>query len=132
MYLGHVITEHGAMPDPKKVTAVSDYPTPPNSKDIKSFLGLAGYYRCFVPNFSRLSQALTKLLKKNQEFNWTSLQQDSFESLKNILCSEPILQYPDFSKPFILTTDASNYPIGSILSKGEVPSDLTIAYASRT
>lgn len=132
MYLGHLITEFGVKPDEKKVCAVTDFPIPRTQKDIKSFLGLTGYYRRFIKNFSALTQPLTKLLRKNVEFNWTSIQQQSFENLKSILCSEPILQYPDFTKPFVLTTDASNYAIGSILSQGKVPDDLPIAYASRT
>lgn len=132
MYLGHIITEDGVKPDPKKVDSVLNFPVPKNTKDIKSFLGLAGYYRRFIPNFSSITQNLTRLLQKDADFVWTSTQQEAFEKLKLILCSEPILQYPDFSKPFLLTTDASNYAIGSILSQGEVPKDLPIAYPSRT
>lgn len=132
MYLGHLITSHGVKPDPKKITAVENYPIPKTQKDIKAFLGLAGYYRRFIENFSRISQPLTKLLKKNVNFNWTSLQQNSFETLKTLLTNEPVLQYPDFNKLFILTTDASNFAIGSILSQGIIPNDLPVAYASRT
>lgn len=131
MYLGHLITQNGVKPDPKKIEAVMNYPVPKNPKEIKGFLGLAGYYRRFINDFSKLSQPLTKLLKKDEPFNWTSLQQNSFETLKLELCKEPILQYPDFSKTFNLTTDASNYAVGSVLSQGETPNDLPIAYASR-
>lgn len=132
MYLGHLITENGVKPDSNKIKTVAEYPIPKSPKDIKSFLGLAGYYRRFIKNFSTITQPLTKLLKKDAIFNWTSLQQDSFEKLKSLLCSEPLLQYPDFSKTFYLTTDASNFAIGSVLSQGEPPNDLPIAYASRT
>lgn len=132
MYLGHLITRDGVKPDPKKVEVVQNYPVPKSPKQIKSFLGLAGYYRRFIENFSQLMQPLTKLLKKNEPFNWTSLQQNSFEILKEKLCKEPILQYPSFSEPFNLTTDASNYAIGSVLSQGPPSEDLPIAYASRT
>lgn len=132
MYLGHLITETGVKPNPDKVKAVADYPIPSSPKEIKAFLGLAGYYRRFIKNFSSLSQPLTKLLKKDTPFNWTSLQQQSFEQLKQLLCSEPLLQYPDFTKTFYLTTDASNFSIGSVLSQGKPPDDLPIAYASRT
>lgn len=132
MYLGHLITENGVKPDPKKVTAVLNYPTPKTPKDIKGFLGLSGYYRRFIKNFSSLTQPLTQLLKKDQPFVWTSTQQNSFDILRKILTSEPLLQYPDFEKPFYLTTDASNLAIGSVLSQGNLPNDLPIAYASRT
>lgn len=132
MYLGHLITEQGVKPDPAKVKAVSQYPVPTCPKDIKAFLGLAGYYRRFIKNFSSLSKPLTSLLKKDVNFVWSSKQQDSFEKLKSALCLEPVLQYPDFTKTFYLTTDASNFAIGSVLSQGQPPSDLPIAYASRT
>ncbi|KAB0793022.1 hypothetical protein PPYR_12642 [Photinus pyralis] len=131
-YLGHIITDEGVKPDPNKVKAVMNYPILKTHKDIKAFLGLAGYYRRFIPKFSELTQPFTRLLKKNVKFIWTSEQQEAFEKLKLILSSEPILQYPDFSKPFCLTTDASNYAIGAVLSQGQIPNDLPIAYASRT
>lgn len=131
MYLGHLITQDGVKPDPRKIEAVKNYPIPKNPKDIKGFLGLAGYYRRFINNFSKLSQPLTKLLKKDEPFVWTSLQQSFFEILKTKLCEEPILQYPDFTETFNLTTDASNYAIGSVLSQGSNQDDLPIAYASR-
>lgn len=134
MYLGHLIAEDGVKPDPNKISAIENYPIPKNVKDIKGFLGLAGYYRRFIPDFSSLSQPLTKtkLLKKNVPFNWTSLQQHAFETLKKKLCESPVLIYPDFNQPFNLTTDASNYAIGGILSQGPIGQDLPIAYASRT
>lgn len=132
MYLGHLITNKGVKPDPNKVKAVLEFPTPQNPKDIKSFLGLAGYYRRFIENFSKITLPLTKLLKKDAIFLWTSDQQNAFEKLKNTLCTEPLLQYPDFTQTFYLTTDASNYAIGSVLSQNKPPNDLPIAYASRT
>lgn len=130
MYLGHVITEKGVKPDLNKIKAVSDYPVPKSSKYIKSFLRLAGYYRRFIKNFSSLTQPLTKLLKKDVSFNWTSLQQNSFENLKSLLCFEPLLQYPDFTKSFYLTTEQFCCRIS--VSQGELPNDLPIVYASRT
>ncbi|XP_029675230.1 uncharacterized protein LOC115242829 [Formica exsecta] len=131
-YLGHVISKDGVKPDPKKLEAVQRFPRPKTPQNIKQFLGLAGYYRRFIPNFSKFAKPLTNLLKNDTRFEWTSVQEESFEILKQKLCEEPILQYPDFSKPFILTTDASGIAVGGILSQGEINKDLPIAYASRT
>lgn len=130
-YLGHIISEEGVKPDPKKIIAVQEFPTPQNAKNIKQFLGLAGYYRKFIPEFSKTAKPLTELLKKDIKFVWADQQKNAFTHLKNSLCSEPLLQYPDFTKPFIVTTDASGYAIGGILSQGIIGKDLPIAYTSR-
>ena len=131
-YLGHIISRDGVKPDPRKLEAVHHFPRPKTPKNIKQFLGLAGYYRKFIPNFSRLAKPLTNLLKNDTPFEWTMEQEASFEKLKQKLCIEPVLQYPDFSRSFILTTDASGIAVGGILSQGEINKDLPIAYASRT
>ncbi|KAL4136407.1 hypothetical protein QTP88_007955 [Uroleucon formosanum] len=131
-YLGHVITENGVKPDPKKIECIVNYPVPDNTKKIKSFLGLIGYYRKFIKDFSKKAKPLTNLLKQNQPFIWSDSCEDSFLFFKNILTNEPILQHPDFDRPFIVTTDASNTAIGAILSQGKVGTDLPITYASRT
>ncbi|CAH2089856.1 unnamed protein product [Euphydryas editha] len=131
-YLGHVITDKGVSPNPEKVRAIESLPAPKNPKDVKSFLGLVGYYRRFIENFSKITKPLTSLLKKDVSFHWTQEQELAFQTLKHKLISAPLLQYPDYSKPFILTTDASNYAVGAILSQGEIGKDKPIAYASRT
>ena len=131
-YLGHVISEDGIKPDPSKISSVKDFPIPENVKAVKSFLGLAGYYRKFIKNFSEIVYPVTKLLKKDQPFIWTESQQNAFDKLKNMLTTAPILQYPDFKRKLILTTDASGVALGAILSQGEPGDDLPIAYASRT
>ena len=131
-YLGHIITDEGVKPNPEKVKAVRDFPIPRTQKDIKSFLGLISYYRRFIPNFSLIAKPLTSLLKKDAKFVWNNEQQLAFETLKNKLLSAPILSYPDFTKPFILTCDASNYAISAILSQGEIGKDRPIAFGSRT
>ncbi|CAH2097419.1 unnamed protein product [Euphydryas editha] len=115
-YLGHVISNKGVLPDPEKTKVITNFPVPKNSKEIKSFLGLIGYYRKFIENFSKLTKPLTKLLKKNTPFTWTEEQQESFDTMRNILISPKILQYPDFTKELILTTDASNFAIAAVLS----------------
>lgn len=131
-YLGHVIGKDGVRPNPKKLEAVRHFPRPKTPKNIKQFLGLAGYYRRFIPDFSRIAKSLTTLLKNDTRFEWTTTQEESFEILKQKLCEEPVLQYPDFTRPFILTTDASGTAIGGILSQGEINKDQPVAYASRT
>lgn len=131
-YLGHVITNEGVKPDPKKTEAVANFPRPRNSKNIKQFLGLAGYYRRFVRDFANIARPLTNLLKKEKQFQWDQEQEDAFIELKTILCTEPLLQYPDFTQPFVITTDASGYALGAVLSQGPIGKDLPVAYASRT
>ena len=131
-YLGHVIGENGIKPDPNKISAVLEFPAPSCQKDIKSFLGLAGYYRKFIRNFSDIISPISKLLRKGREFIWNDEQQNSFETLKSKLTSAPVLQYPNFNNQFILTTDASGTALGAVLSQGEIGKDHPIAYASRT
>lgn len=131
-YLGHLITENGVKPNPKKISAIAEYPRPTNPKSIKQFLGLLGYYRKFINKFATIAKPLTYLLKKDVPFVWGLDQENAFQNLKSCLTREPILQYPDFTKPFALTTDASNFAIGAILSQGDIGEDLPVAYASRS
>lgn len=131
-YLGHVISEHGIRPNPNRIEKVRTYPAPKNPKEIKQFLGLVGYYRKFIKDFSKTAKPLTRLLQKSSIFQWTSEQQHSFDSLKTKLTSQPVLSYPDWNRPFVLTTDASNEAIGAILSQGTIGKDKPLAFASRT
>jgi len=130
-YLGHIITEEGVKPDPSKIKAITNFPIPRNPKNIKQFLGLVGYYRRFIPQFSKIAKPLTDLLKKDKLFKWEPPQTNAFNILRESLCTEPILQYPDFTQPFVLTTDASGYAIGGVLSQGKIGKDLPISYVSR-
>ncbi|XP_076285579.1 uncharacterized protein LOC143211634 [Lasioglossum baleicum] len=131
-YLGHIISRQGVRPDPRKLKAVKEFPMPKSQKNIQQFLGLVGYYRRFVPDFTTKAKSLIDLLGKGKKFKWAEEQENSFKQLRDELCREPILQFPDFNKPFIITTDASEYAIGAVLSQGEIGSDLPIAYASRS
>lgn len=132
-YLGHIVTPDGVKPNPAKISAIQNYPIPKTTKQIKSFLGLLGYYRKFIRDFARLTKPLTKRLKKDTKININDPDyRECFELCKKLLTNDPILQYPDFKKSFILTTDASNYAIGAVLSQGKIGSDLPVAYASRT
>ncbi|VVC31040.1 Ribonuclease H-like domain,Integrase, catalytic core,Macro domain, partial [Cinara cedri] len=96
-YLGHRITDAGVTPDPQKVECVQNFPVPKNVKEIKSFLGLSGYYRQFIPNYGQIAKPLISLLKKDVPYRWNDLCQEAFETLKNCLIKSPILQYPDFT-----------------------------------
>lgn len=131
-YLGHVITSDGVKPNPDKVSAINNFPVPVDQKSIKIFLGLVGYYRKFISNFAQIAKPLTLLLKKDTPFVWTDKQQISFDTFRTILMNQPLLKYPNFNQEFNLTTDSSNFAIGSILSQGDIGKDLPIAYASRT
>jgi hypothetical protein len=119
-------------PDEKRIEAVRDFPEPRTTRELKGFLGLAGYYRRFIPDFSRVAKPLTMLLKKNTPYNWDDKTENYFVTLKGLLTTEPLLQYLDFTRPFVLTTDASNDAIGAVLSQGPIGRDLPIAYGSRT
>ena len=130
-YLSHIIDKKGVRPDSKTIIAVKNVSVLKTQKNAKQFLGLAGNYRRFVNGFSKIASPLNQLLKKDIPFNWTEKQETAFDILKSKLCEEPLLQGPDFSQPFMLTTDASGFAIGGILSQGRIGKDKPIAYASR-
>ena len=100
-YLGHVVTPEGISPNPDKVRVVQEYPTPTNLKELRSFLGLANYYRRFVRGFSNIANRLNALTKKNVPFIWTVACTEAFNKLKRALVSAPILAYPNFQEPFL-------------------------------
>ena len=127
-YLGHIVSNDGIKVDPRKIIAIRDWPTPKIVHDVRSFLGLSGFYRKFVRNFSLIALPMTVLLRKKTKFHWGESQQQSFERLKNLLTHAPILQLPDFSTPFFLVvTDASGSGIGAVLMQEDHP----IAFESR-
>lgn len=131
-FLGHVVTTEGIKPNPDKIHAIKNFPIPKTQKDIRTFLGLLGYYRKFIKDFARLVKPMTVCLKKGRSVELTENYIKTFQTCKHILTNDPILQYPDFTKPFILTTDASNVALGAILSQGNIGSDRPICFASRT
>lgn len=132
LYLGHTITKDGLKPNSDKIDAVLNYPIPKTTTEIRSFLGLVGYYRRYIKDFAKVTQPLTACLKKKNRIVIDQKYIDAFDKCKELLTNAPLLQYPDYEKPFILTTDASNVAIGAVLSQGTVGNDKPVAYASRT
>ena len=148
-FLGHILSADGVSPNPEKVAKIKDWPTPKTPKEVHSFVGLASYYRRFIPNFAKWAGPLHALIvpasfkqkirrgemKKSDlpEFQWTPACQEGFNQLKKALTEAPVLAYPDYSKPFILETDASLKGLGAVLSqKGDDNEIRVIAYASRS
>jgi len=107
IYLGHFITDQGVKPDPEKVHCIQNHPVPKNATEIKKFLELSGYYRRFIEGYSHVGKSLTAFLKKDVPFEWLNECHTAFEILKQKLTETPVLQYPDFDKTFILTTNTS-------------------------
>ena len=131
-YLGHVVSEKGVATDPTKIAAVREWPVPAKVTELRSFLGLYGYYRRFIKNLSAIAKCVHTLTEKGKPFVLTNQCQEAFESLKYHLTNSPILMHPDFTLPFILDTDASDQAIGAVLSQNIDGSERVIAYASRT
>ena len=113
--------------DPTKVEAVVKWESPKSATKIKSFVGLAGYYRKFIEGFSKIVAPLTLLTRKDQPFTWTDKCEESFQELKRRLTSAPILVIPDVGKPFEVYCDASHLGLGCVLMQEKK----AVAYASR-
>ena len=148
-FLGHILSAKGILPNPEKVDKVRDWPVPKTSKEVHSFIGLASYYRRFIPNFAKWSKPLNVLImppahqvkvhhgemKKSEltKFVWSKECQEGFNALKHALTTAPVLAYPDYTQPFILETDTSLKGLGAVLSqKGKDREVRIIAYASRS
>src|SRR5438105_3255367 len=126
-FLGHVLSAEGIAVDPSKVRDVLTWKQPQTITEIRSFLGLAGYYRRFIANFSKIAKPMTSLLQKNVKFIWSPECEEAFQTLKKLLTSAPILAQPDTSKPFDIYCDASGSSLGCVLMQD----GRAIAYASR-
>ncbi|WVZ76401.1 hypothetical protein U9M48_024378 [Paspalum notatum var. saurae] len=126
-FLGHILSEKGVAVDPSKVKDVLNWKQPETVTEIRSFLGLAGYYRRFIKDFSKTAKPMTSLTKKNAKYLWSSNCEEAFQPLKKLLTSAPVLAQPDVTKPFDVYCDASGNGLGCVLmQQGRV-----IAYASR-
>ncbi|GFX58881.1 transposon Tf2-6 polyprotein [Trichonephila clavipes] len=130
--LGHHVSSNGVRPDPDKIKAVRNFPTPKNIHDIRSFLGLCSYFRRFIKGFCYLAEPLQSLLKSGVEFHWGPEEVEAFNSLKKALTSDPVLGMYDERASTEIHTDASGYGIGAVLVQIQNNVEKVIAYASRT
>lgn len=129
--LGHIVDAAGVRPDPEKIRAVTDFPVPKSTKDVRSFVGLCSYFRRFVKDFAIIARPLTHLLKKDTPFFWGADQASSFSQLTTLLTTPPILAHFDPSAPTEVRTDASGHGIGAMLMQHQRGHDRVIAYVSR-
>lgn len=136
-YLGHIVSKHGVATDPDKTAVVRDWAVPSTVKQVRSFLGFAGYYRRFIPAFAKIAAPLHQLLqgqasRPSARIQWTNNCQVAFDHLKQALLSAPILAYADFQLPFRVYTDASLDGLGAVLAQVQEGRERVIAYASRS
>jgi hypothetical protein len=126
-FLGHTMSQVGISVDPEKVQEVMDWKPPTTVRQIRSFLGLVGYYRRFIPDFSRTAKPMTELLKKGVKFEWSQKCEDAFHASRQHLTTAPVLAQPDNTKSFDVHCDASGTGLGCVLMQD----NRVIAYASR-
>lgn len=133
-YLGYVVSRNGLHVDPEKVTAILAIPPPKTVSEVRRIIGVCSWYRRFIPGFSNLTDPITRLLRKNCKFGWTSDCADAFSKIKEHLVSAPILSCPNFDIPFIVQTDASDYGLGAVLSQTHEDADgeRVVSYISRS
>nr|XP_033942276.1 uncharacterized protein LOC117449038 isoform X2 [Pseudochaenichthys georgianus] len=132
LYLGQQVGRGKVCPADAKIRAIASLPVPSTRRELRRFLGMAGYYRCFCRNFSSVAAPLTTLTSPSKSFVWSGECQQSFESLKGILCCTPVLSAPDFSKPFKLEVDASGVGTGAVLLQEDAQAiDHPVSYFSR-
>ena len=131
-YLGFVVNSKGLQVDPDKIAPIKDYPAPNNIRQIRRWIGMTSWYLKFILDYATRMAPVTALLKKGRKWDWGPEQQHSFEIIKEMLISAPILIRPDFEKPFEIHCDASTVGLGAILTQKVDRLDHVIAYASRT
>lgn len=130
-FMGHVINKEGVRPNRDKTEAVRNSPVPRTVKELRGLIGAVNYYRRFIPNMANIIKPLTKLLSKGARFEITPEVEAAINECKKILCSDQILRFPDFTKQFRVTTDASQVALGAVLSQIHGDDDMPIAFASK-
>jgi hypothetical protein len=130
--LGYKVSKHGIEVNKVKIEVIEQLPHPTNVKGIRSFLGHAGFYRCFIKNFFQIAGPLTSLLAKDAPFIFNNECHEAFQILKKALISAPIIQPPDWKLPFEIMCDASDFAIGAILGQTKDKKHYAISYASKT
>lgn len=131
-YLGHIISKDGIKVDSKKTDCVAKFPRPNSVVEVQRFLGMCNYYRRYVQNYAKIAKPLYILCKKDIPFIWNASSEEAFNKLKKMLITSPVLIYPNFNETFIVTTDASDYAVGAVISQGNIPYDKPIQYFSKT
>lgn len=131
LFLGHKVTQDGILPDESKLDSIKNFKQPMNKKNVRSFLGLTGFYRKFIKDFGRIAAPLHKLTSPLTEFKWEEKHRIAFEELKEKLITPPVLAHPLLDKDFILTTDASGTGIAGVLSQIQDGKEKPIGYCSR-
>ena len=133
LYLGHVVSAEGTRPDPNKIRAVVEFPTPKDKTAAQSLIGLCGYYRNYIQNFAILANPIYALTRANagDNFVWSTEAEASFQIFKQLLTSSPILSHPDFNQPFIVQTDACDVGLGAVLAQRYDNTEKVITYISR-
>lgn len=116
-YLGHIVDRKDVRMDPDKVSAISQWPALTTLRQVRQFLGMASWYQRFVPDFSNIATALNRLTRKNQRFEWSKKEKAVFRHVKDALTNVPVLACLDFSRPFVLQTDASFVGLGTVLTQ---------------
>ena len=116
-----LISAQGVSTDSSKIQAIANWLTPQNIKELRSFLGLVGYYRRFVKDFGIINRSLLNLLKKGTIFVWTSQTEEAFQALKKVVISTPVLALPNFNETFEIETDACDYGVGAVLMQKTTP-----------
>ena len=129
--LGHKLSREGVSPDPANVKKIREWKAPTTAKQLRAFLGLTGYYRQFVRNYSEIAGCLTDLTRDDIKWHWENKHQKAFETLRDILLSDQVMAYPDFKKPFIIKTDASLTAIGYVLTQKVEEKEKVISYGSK-
>lgn len=130
-YLGHRLTSKGILPQERLVTAVREFTEPTDTKGVKRFVHLTGYYRRFIPHFGTRATPVTRLLRKDVKWEWGDEQREAFEDRRRVLTKKPLLVYPDFERPFLLATDASAVGCGACLMQEHGDGLQPVAYASK-